>query len=199
MLRRWLSGHNENSETLRDFLCFGFRPQVRLICVKCFHPEEDPRPMAPKAPSNTIALNKRARFEYHLHDEFEAGIQLAGWEVKALRAGRVQLTESFVTMHRGEAYLHGCNINPLISASTHVVAEPKRARKLLLHRKELARLVGGINQKGYTCAALSLYWRGPWVKCKIALASGKKAHDKRASIKDREWSRDKERLMKDHR
>ena len=106
--------------------------------------------MAPKTSPNTIASNKRARFEYHLHDEFEAGVQLAGWEVKALRAGRVQLTDSFVTLHKGEAYLHGCNINPLLSASTHVVAEPKRVRKLLLHRKELARLVGGINQKGYT-------------------------------------------------
>ena len=116
--------------------------------------------MAPKTSPNTIASNKRARFEYHLHDEFEAGVQLAGWEVKALRAGRVQLTDSFVTLHRGEAYLHGCNINPLLSASTHVVAEPKRVRKLLLHRKELARLVGGINQKGlHLCCALPLLER----------------------------------------
>ena len=155
--------------------------------------------MPSKSSPGNIASNKRARFEYHLLDEFEAGLQLAGWEVKALRAGRVQLTDSFVTLHRGEAYLHGCNINPLLSASSHVVAEPKRVRKLLLHRKELARLVGGVHQKGYTCAALSLYWKGPWVKCKIALASGKKAHDKRASIKDREWARDKARVMKDSR
>lgn len=148
--------------------------------------------------TGTIALNKKAKFEYHLNEKFEAGLQLAGWEVKSMRAGKAQLTDTYVLLKGGEAFLLGSNITPLKSASTHVVADPQRTRKLLLHKKELARLIGAVNQKGQTCIPLSLYWKGNRVKCEIALATGKKDHDKRASIKEREWNRDKQRVMKAH-
>ncbi len=148
------------------------------------------------AGSGTIALNKKAKFEYQLNEKYEAGIELAGWEVKSLRAGKAQLTDTYVLLKNGEAFLLGCNITPLKSASTHVVADPQRTRKLLLHKKELARLIGAVNQKGQTCIPLALYWKGNRVKCEIALATGKKAHDKRATIKEREWNRDKARVMK---
>lgn len=150
----------------------------------------------PKAPSNTIALNKKAKFEYHLHERFEAGIELQGWEVKSLRAGKAQLTDTYVLLKNGEAFLLGCNITPLNTASTHNVADPQRTRKLLLHKKEIARLIGATKQKGQTCIPIALYWKGVNVKCEIALATGKKTHDKRRSIKEREWKRDKERAMK---
>jgi len=151
-----------------------------------------------KANPGTIALNKKARFEYQLHERFEAGLALTGWEVKSLRAGKVQLTDTYVLLKNGEAFLLGSNITPMNSASTHVVADPQRTRKLLLHKKEIARLVGATQQKGQTCIPLAIYWKGNRVKCEIALATGKKDHDKRASIKDREWNRDKQRLMKDY-
>ncbi len=156
--------------------------------------------MAKKANANpgTIARNKKARFEYHLHERFEAGLALTGWEVKSLRAGKAQLTDTYVLLKDGEAFLLGSNITPMNSASTHVVADPQRTRKLLLHKKEIARLIGATQQKGLTCIPLALYWKGNRVKCEIALATGKKDHDKRASIKDREWNRDKQRLMKDY-
>ncbi len=151
-----------------------------------------------KAGPGTIALNKKARFEYELHERFEAGVALEGWEVKSLRAGKVQLTDTYVLLKDGEAFLLGCNITPLPTASTHVQADPQRTRKLLLHRKELARLIGAVQQKGQTCIPLALYWKGNRVKCEIALATGKKDHDKRATIRERDWKRDKQRLMKDH-
>jgi len=156
--------------------------------------------MAKKAKSNpgTIARNKKARFEYELHERFEAGLALTGWEVKSLRAGKAQLTDTYILLKGGEAFLLGSNITPLITASTHVTADPQRTRKLLLHRKELARLIGATQQKGQTCIPLALYWKGNKVKCEIALATGKKDHDKRASLKEQDWKRDKQRLMKEH-
>ena len=149
-----------------------------------------------KTPSSTIALNKRARFDYELGEKFEAGLVLEGWEVKAIRAGNVQLTDSYVLLRDGEAWLFGANIVPLISASTHVVADPQRTRKLLLNSKELARIFAATSQKGLTCVATAMYWKGNKVKCEIALGKGKKSHDKRSTTRDRDWERQKERLMK---
>lgn len=149
-----------------------------------------------KPDSNTIALNKRARFDFEIAEKFEAGLVLEGWEVKAIREGNVQLTDSYVLLRDGEAWLLGANIMPLTSASTHVVAEPQRTRKLLLHAKELARIFAATQQKGFTCVATAMYWKGNKVKCEIALAKGKKSHDKRATQRDRDWDRQKERLMK---
>ena len=149
-----------------------------------------------KTPSSTIALNKRARFDYDLGEKFEAGLVLEGWEVKAIRAGNVQLTDSYVLLRDGEAWLFGANIVPLISASTHVVADPQRTRKLLLNSKELARIFAATSQKGLTCVATAMYWKGNKVKCEIALGKGKKTHDKRTTTRDRDWERQKERLMK---
>ncbi|MBD3646669.1 MAG: SsrA-binding protein SmpB [Pseudomonadales bacterium] len=152
----------------------------------------------PKTLPGTIALNKKAKFEYHLHEKFEAGLELQGWEVKSLRAGKAQLTDTYVLLKDGEAFLLGCNITPLNTASTHNVVDPQRTRKLLLHKSQIARLIGATQQKGHTCIPIALYWKGNRVKCEIALATGKKAHDKRAAIKDREWKRDKARMTKDY-
>jgi SsrA-binding protein len=149
-----------------------------------------------KQGSNTIALNKRARFDYEITETFEAGLVLEGWEVKAIRSGNVQLTDSYVLLRDGEAWLLGANIMPLSSASTHVVPEPQRTRKLLLHARELARIFAATSQKGFTCVATAMYWKGNRVKCEIGLARGKKSHDKRTSERDRDWDRQKERLMK---
>ena len=149
-----------------------------------------------KVPTGTIALNKRARHDYLLEDRFEAGVALEGWEVKSLRAGKGQLVDSYVLVRNGEAWLLGANITPLASASTHVVADPQRTRKLLLHAREIARIYAATQQKGFTCVATALYWKGNRVKCEIALGKGKKQHDKRAASRDRDWSRQKERLMK---
>ncbi len=150
----------------------------------------------PKTPSNTIALNKKARHDYILEDEMEAGLVLQGWEVKSLRAGKVQLRDSYVLLKNGEAFLFGTIISPLLSASTHVVPEQQRSRKLLLHSQELSRLIGAVERKGYTIVPLSLYWKKSKVKCKIALAKGKHLHDKRAAEKDRDWNREKARIAK---
>ena len=152
----------------------------------------------PKKPpsSNTIALNKRARYDFELEEKFEAGLVLEGWEVKAIRSGNVQLTDSYVLLRDGEAWLLGANIMPLISASSHVVADPQRTRKLLLHGKELAKIFAATQQKGFTCVATAMYWKGNKVKCEIALGKGKKSHDKRATERDRDWDRQKERLMR---
>jgi SsrA-binding protein len=152
----------------------------------------------PKTSSSTIAQNKRARFDYHIGDRFEAGIVLAGWEVKSLRAGKATLTDTYVLLKDGEAFLLGVHITPLNTASTHYVTDPDRTRKLLLHKKEISRLFNATTQKGHTCVPLSLYWKGNKVKCSIALASGKKQQDKRATIKEREWNRDKSRVLKAH-
>ena len=125
-------------------------------------------------------------------------MELMGWEVKSLREGKGQLSDAYVLLQNGEAYLLGANITPLKTVSTHYVADPQRTRKLLLHRNEIDRLIGAVQQKGQTCIPLSLYWKGNKVKCEIALASGKKQHDKRASIKERDWRRDKQRVMKQY-
>lgn len=152
----------------------------------------------PKTSSNTIAQNKRARFDYHLEDKIEAGLQLQGWEVKSLRAGKAQLTDSYVIFKDGEAWLLGSQIQPLPTASTHFVVDPTRTRKLLLKNKEIARLQAATEQKGYTVVATDLYWKGHLVKCRIALAKGKQLHDKRATEKERDWNREKQRVMKIH-
>ena len=152
----------------------------------------------PKHNPNTIARNKRASFEYSFNDKFEAGMVLTGWEVKAMREGKCQLTESYVFVKDGEAFISGMNITPLKTISTHVVAEPTRVRKLLLHKREIAKIIGATQAKGQTCVALSTYWKNNRIKLEIALATGKKSHDKRASIKERDWNRDKARVMKAH-
>jgi SsrA-binding protein len=144
----------------------------------------------------TIAVNKRARFDYELAEKFEAGLVLEGWEVKAIRESNVQLTDSYVLLRDGEAWLLGANIIPLSSASTHVIADPQRTRKLLLHARELARIYAATQQKGFACVTTRLYWKGNKVKCEIALAKGKKSHDKRATQRDRDWDRQKQRIMK---
>ena len=151
-----------------------------------------------KPRSNTIALNKRAKFDYKLHDRFEAGIALEGWEVKSLRASKCQLMDTYVFFKSGEAFLLGCSITPLPSASAHIPTETQRTRKLLLHKKEIARMIGATQQKGQTCIPVALYWKSNKVKCEIALATGKKEHDKRATIKERDWNRDKSRMLKQH-
>jgi SsrA-binding protein len=143
-----------------------------------------------------IALNKKARFDFFVEDAREAGLALEGWEVKALRAGKAQITESYVLLKGGEAWLFGAHITPLVSASTHVQADPTRTRKLLLHRREIDALIGAVERKGYTLVPLSLYFRKGRAKLEIGLGRGKKKHDKRASQKDRDWQRQRERLLK---
>ena len=143
-----------------------------------------------------IAQNRRARHDYFIEEKFEAGLCLAGWEVKSLRAGKGQLTDSYVDFRNGEAWLLNAQITPLQSASTHFVTEPRRPRKLLLHQREIEKLSAAVNQKGYTCVALSLYWKKHMVKCEIALAKGKADHDKRDTLKERDWERQKQRLMR---
>jgi SsrA-binding protein len=149
-----------------------------------------------KTPPGTIVVNRRARFDYSLEERYECGVELQGWEVKSLRAGKAQLVDSYVLVKDGEAFLLGAHITPLSSASTHVVADPQRTRRLLLHKKEIMHIYGATQQKGYTCVATSLYWKGNRVKCEIALAKGKKSHDKRATERDRDWEREKRRIMK---
>lgn len=148
--------------------------------------------------SNSIALNKRARHDYFLEQKFEAGIALQGWEVKAIRQGHVQLAEGYVNLHKGEAFLESVTITPLLSASTHIVPEAQRRRKLLLHARELAQLFAATQQKGYSCVPTAMYWKGNHVKVEIALGKGKHQQDKRASKKEADWQRDKQRLMKAH-
>ena len=144
----------------------------------------------------SIAQNRRARHDYHLEQRFEAGIALQGWEVKAIRDGRVQLTDAYITLHKGEAYLASANITPMNSTSTHVVPEPQRQRKLLLHARELAQIFAATSQKGFTCVPTAMYWKGNKIKVEIALGKGKQQYDKRATKKDQDWQRDKARLMK---
>lgn len=149
-------------------------------------------------PSSNIALNKKAKHEYHIEQRLEAGLALQGWEVKGMRAGRVQLKESYVKVLHGEGFLIGCHISPLPSASTHVDPDPTRTRKLLLKRTELSRLIGQTERAGYTLVPLALYWKRGRAKLEIGLAKGKKLHDKRADAKERDWQREKERLFKQH-
>ena len=149
-----------------------------------------------KVPDNTIVQNKKARHDYLIEDTFEAGVALQGWEVKSLRAKKSQLTDTYVLIKDGEAFLLGCHVTPLESASSHVVIDPTRTKKLLLHKKELSRLFSATQQKGYTCVCTKLYWKSHLVKAQIALAKGKQAHDKRATLKEREWNIDKQRLVR---
>ena len=149
-----------------------------------------------KQSPGTIALNKKALHDYFIEQKFEAGLVLAGWEVKSLRAGKAQLVDSYVLLKDGEAWLMGCHITPLTTASTHVIADPTRTRKLLLHRDELDRLIGAVERKGYSLVPTAMYWRKGRAKLEIALAKGKKAHDKRAALKERDWQRDKQRLLR---
>jgi SsrA-binding protein len=146
----------------------------------------------------TIALNKRVRHDYHLEERFEAGLVLQGWELKSIRAGRAQIGESYAVVRGGELFLFGAQITPLISASTHVVADDRRTRKLLLHQREIDQLVGHIQRDGYTLVPTALYWKGNKVKAELALAKGKQSHDKRAAERDRDWARDKQRVMRRH-
>ena len=146
----------------------------------------------------SIAQNKKARFDYFIEDRIEAGLALQGWEVKSMRAGKAQLTDSFVIFRDGEAWLLGSHVTPLTTVSTHVVAEPKRTRKLLMNRREIDRLIGLVERKGYTLIALELYWSKNRVKVAVGLAKGKKQHDKRGAEKDRDWQRDKARALKVH-
>jgi SsrA-binding protein len=144
---------------------------------------------------STIALNRRARHDYFIEQSIEAGLVLQGWEVKSLRSGRAQLTESYVVLKNGEAWLLGCHITPLATVSMHHShPDPTRTRKLLLHERELSKLAGSIMRKGYTLIALKLYWKKNRVKLEVGLAKGKQEHDKRASIKEKDWQREKMRL-----
>ena len=151
---------------------------------------------ASDTPNRQIAQNKKARHDYFIEESIEAGLQLHGWEVKSLRAGRAQLTEGYVHLKDGEAWLIGARSSPLLSASTHVDADPTRTRKLLLNRRELDRLVGLVERKGYALVPLNLHWTRGRVKLDLGLAKGKKQHDKRQSTKDRDWERQKARVMK---
>ena len=146
----------------------------------------------------TIALNKRARHDYHFDERYEAGLALMGWEVKSLRAGRVNFGDAYALVKNGELFLFGSQITPLIQASSHVVADDRRTRKLLLHRAEIDKLIGAVERKGYTLVPTALYWKNGKVKIEIALARGKQEHDKRATEKDRDWNREKQRTMRAH-
>jgi len=148
-----------------------------------------------KNSGNTIALNKKAKFDYELSDRFEAGIVLLGWEVKSLRAGKTQLTDCYVIFKNDEAWLLGAHISPLQSVSTHYVADPTRTRKLLLNRREITRLQEASQQKGYTVVVTALYWKEHLIKCEVALAKGKQEHDKRETEKERDWQRQKQRVF----
>ena len=147
---------------------------------------------------NTIALNKSAGHEYHIEQRLECGLVLEGWEAKSMRAGRVQLKESYVKILHAEAFLIGAHISPLTSASTHITPDPTRTRKLLLKRAELSRLIGQTERAGYTLVPTAMYWKGGRAKLEIGLAKGKKLHDKRATERDRDWQREKERIFKQH-
>ena len=154
--------------------------------------------MSPKADSSSrlIAENRKARFDYFIEQRYEAGLALEGWEVKSLRAGRAQLQEAYVYVRGGEAFLIGAHLSPLPSASSHVIADPVRTRKLLLNRSELDGLVGAVERRGYTLVPLELYWKHGRAKLAVGLAKGKKQHDKRATEKERDWRRDKARLLR---
>ncbi len=144
----------------------------------------------------SIAENRRARFDYHITERYEAGLVLHGWEIKAIRAGQVQLTDGYVVIRNGELFMIGCRVNALRSASTHVNPEADRTRKLLMHKEEIKRLIGKVEQKGFTLVPLNLHYKGGLVKVEIALAKGKAEHDKRDTEKKRDWDREKGRLMR---
>lgn len=149
-----------------------------------------------KASDNTIVLNKKARHDYFIEDQYEAGLVLEGWEVKSLRSNKVQIRESYVMLRNREAWLLGAHITPLSTASTHIYPAPTRARKLLLNGKELAKLSSLVDRKGYTLVALAMYWKQGKAKLKVGLGKGKKDYDKRSVEKDNDWKRQKARLLK---
>jgi len=149
-----------------------------------------------KVSPDTIARNRRALHDYAILEKFEAGVVLQGWEVKSIRSGKVQMVDSHIHIRKGEAWLFNCIITPLLSASTHVVAEASASRKLLLNRREIDKIMGRVEQKGLTCVPLAMYWKGSRVKIEIALAQGNKSHDKREAQKDKDWLREKDRLFK---
>lgn len=153
---------------------------------------------AGKGAGGTVALNKRARHEYHLEQRFEAGLALQGWELKSIRAGRANIGESYAVVRGGELFLFGAQITPLIQASTHVVADERRTRKLLLHRHEIDQLVGKVEREGYTLVPTALYWKGNRIKAELALARGKQTHDKRDAERERDWNREKQRVLRRH-
>jgi len=160
--------------------------------------------MAKKQPKDkanstgTVALNKRARHEYHLEQRHEAGLALQGWELKSIRAGRANITEAYAVIRGSELFLFGAQITPLISASSHVVADERRTRKLLMHRGEIDTLIGRVERDGYTLVPTALYWKGNKIKAELALAKGKQSHDKREASKDRDWNREKQRVLRAH-
>ena len=155
------------------------------------------KPATPQHPSQRpIAENRRARFDYFIEERLEAGLALEGWEVKSMRAGRAQITEAYVYIRGTEAFMTGAHIAPLSTASTHKIADPVRTRKLLLNRRELDHLTGAVERRGYTLVPLELYWKQGRAKLQIGLAKGKQKHDKRATEKDRDWVRDKARLLR---
>jgi SsrA-binding protein len=186
----------------------GYRPETRQRAKSSLIPADshpgrqssepynDSMPRAPDKTPRQIAENRKARFDYFIEDRYEAGLALQGWEVKAMRAGRAQLKEAYVYIRNGEAFLIGAHISPLASASTHVVTDPVRTRKLLLHRSELNHLIGAVERRGYTLVPLELYWKSGRAKIHVGLAKGKKQHDKRATEKDRDWQRSKARLLR---
>lgn len=149
-----------------------------------------------KTVDTTIVANKKARHDYYIEDTYEAGVALQGWEVKSMRMKSVQLADSYVLLKDGEAFLLGCHVTPLNTANTHVIADPDRTKKLLLKAKELSKLIAATQQKGHTCVATKMYWKGHLIKVQIALAKGKQDHDKRAAQKDQEWAVDKQRIVR---
>jgi SsrA-binding protein len=149
-----------------------------------------------QASNSTIALNKKARHDYELISKFEAGLTLQGWEVKSIRAGKANITDAYVFIKNGEAYVTNISIQALTQASSHVICEPTRMRKLLMNKREIEELMGGMDRQGLTIVATAMYWKACWIKLEIYLARGKQEHDKRNTVKDRDWSRQKERIMK---
>jgi len=171
-----------------------YNPGPATDTIRINHTVNKPKDKKP-APAR-IAVNKKARFDYAIEDTMEAGLALEGWEVKSLREGRVQITESYVHLRNGEAWLLGAHITPLGTASTHIRPDPTRTRKLLMHRYELDRLIGAVERKGYTVVPLNLHWSKGRVKLEIGLAKGKKMHDKRADKKAQDWKREQARILK---
>jgi SsrA-binding protein len=144
----------------------------------------------------SIAQNKKAFHDYFIEEKYETGIVLEGWEVKAIRAGRIQLKEAYVIIRNSELYLIGCHVSPLPTASTHINPDPLRTRKLLLHAEEIKRLIGKVERAGYTLVPLDMHYKAGRIKLEIGLAKGKKQYDKRETEKRKEWERDKQRLLR---
>ena len=171
----------------------GFGADNRALPVECVVAEKK------EDTANRIAVNRRARYDYFIEERLEAGVALLGWEVKALRAGRLQLAEAYVLLKDGAAWLFGAHVSPLPTTSTHVIADPTRSRKLLLHRRQIDALIGAVDRKGRTIVPLTMYWKNGRAKLEIGLAKGKKEHDKRADKRDRDWERERARVMKGRR